>query len=459
MTRHPARDTLSFIYPQIALVISRTCMQSTVLDRMSPGNKQEPSAGESAGSQPDRIRSGVYHGMPAPGRIRVLYVDDEPDLLDLARIFLEFDGEFSVDTAVSAPEARTILAGNTYDAIVSDYQMPEEDGIAFLKSVRALHEDIPFLLFTGRGRENVVVEAIDNGVDFYVQKGGDPKAQFAELAHKIRQAVIRRQLAAKRRLAEEALVESEAKFSMLFQNNPAILTLIDAADNTFVDVNDAFVRYLGYSREDVLGKTMESAGIHVEIPGSGTIAAELRDTSRVSAREVRFRTKTGEISTCLFSIVVITMGSNSYYLTSAEDISERTAMETELREKQVLLEEAMALANLAEWDVDGRTGEFVFNDRFYALYGTTAGREGGYRMDQGTYLREFVHPDDRDAVMQEIGKETFVTDRNYEFFIRHRIVRRDGAIRALIVRMKVERDAGGKIVRMHGVNQDVTGRK
>ena len=50
-------------------------------------------------------------------------------------------------------------------------------------------EDIPFILFTGRGREEVVIEAINNGVDFYLQKGGDPKAQFAELGHKIKKAV------------------------------------------------------------------------------------------------------------------------------------------------------------------------------------------------------------------------------------------------------------------------------
>jgi DNA-binding NarL/FixJ family response regulator len=48
---------------------------------------------------------------------------------------------------------------------------------------------VPFIIFTGKGREEVVIEALNSGADFYIQKGGDPKAQFAELAHKIRQAV------------------------------------------------------------------------------------------------------------------------------------------------------------------------------------------------------------------------------------------------------------------------------
>ena len=124
--------------------------------------------------------------------IHVLYVDDEPDLLNISKLFLEATGEFSLDTAISAQDGLDTLQNREYDAIVSDFQMTEMDGIEFLKEVRSRFGSIPFILFTGRGREEVVIDAINNGADFYLQKGGDPKAQFAELAHKIRQAVARR---------------------------------------------------------------------------------------------------------------------------------------------------------------------------------------------------------------------------------------------------------------------------
>ena len=107
-------------------------------------------------------------------KIRVLYVDDEPYLLEVGKIFLEKDRTFSVDTFESASLALEQLPKKNYDAIVSDFQMPGIDGIEFLKRVRAADQDIPFLLFTGKGREEVVIEAINNGVDFYIQKGGDP---------------------------------------------------------------------------------------------------------------------------------------------------------------------------------------------------------------------------------------------------------------------------------------------
>jgi len=124
-------------------------------------------------------------------RYSVLYVDDEPDLLELGRLFLEQTGRFSVSTAGSGLSALEMLKKQPFDAIVSDYQMPGCNGLRFLRCVR--HDsDIPFILFTGKGREEVVIEAINSGADFYLQKGGDTKALFAELGHKINQAISRR---------------------------------------------------------------------------------------------------------------------------------------------------------------------------------------------------------------------------------------------------------------------------
>ena len=120
--------------------------------------------------------------------IKILYTDDESSLLEIAKMFLEKSGEFSVTTAISAPEAIRLLEQEKYDVIISDYQMPEMDGIQFLVEVRSRFGPIPFILFTGRGREEIVIQAINSGADFYLQKGGEPKAQFAELMHKIKSA-------------------------------------------------------------------------------------------------------------------------------------------------------------------------------------------------------------------------------------------------------------------------------
>ncbi|MDD1689817.1 MAG: PAS domain S-box protein [Methanoregula sp.] len=132
-----------------------------------------------------------------PAHYSILYVDDEPDLLELGKLFLEQSGQFSVSTAESGSIALAMMENQSFDAIISDYQMPECNGLRFLRALRRV-SDVPFILFTGKGREEVVIEAINTGADFYLQKGGDARAQFAELGHKVLQAISRRQ-------AEQAL--------------------------------------------------------------------------------------------------------------------------------------------------------------------------------------------------------------------------------------------------------------
>lgn len=176
----------------------------------------------------------------------VLYVDDERDLLELCKIFLEQSPEFSVTTAASGGEALGLLSTHQFDAIISDYQMPGMDGIALLKNVRTQYGDIPFILFTGRGREEIVIEAINNGADFYLQKGGDVKAQFAELAHKIRQATARRQ-------AEISLVESEKRLAEIIDFLPDATFAINR-DGIIIAWNRAIEEMTGLSAEAMLGK-------------------------------------------------------------------------------------------------------------------------------------------------------------------------------------------------------------
>jgi PAS domain S-box-containing protein len=144
----------------------------------------------------------------------VLYVDDDPHLLEIAQYFLEEQGDFAVTTAILATNALSLPGFSSFDAIVSDYEMPGMNGIAFLKKVREKYGDIPFVLFTGRGREDVVIEAINNGADSYFQKGGQPESQFAELVHGIKKAVERRRAALALQESERTLRINEKRLAM-----------------------------------------------------------------------------------------------------------------------------------------------------------------------------------------------------------------------------------------------------
>ncbi|MDO8842377.1 PAS domain S-box protein [Methanocalculus sp.] len=126
-------------------------------------------------------------------RHQILYVDDEAPLLELGKIFLERSGNLIVDTTEHPEEALEYAVLSRYDAIISDYQMPGMDGITLLKRIRTAGSTIPFIIFTGRGREEVVIEALNSGADFYLQKGGDPKSQFAELSNTIQHAISKKE--------------------------------------------------------------------------------------------------------------------------------------------------------------------------------------------------------------------------------------------------------------------------
>ena len=178
--------------------------------------------------------------------ISILYVDDEPGLLELCRIFLEQTGEFRVETVESGQEALARLRLAHYDAVISDYQMPVMDGISLLKSIRQQDRDTPFILFTGRGREEVVIDAVNNGADFYLQKGGDPKAQFAELMHKVRQAVDKRR-------AEKELHESEKRLTDIINFLPDATFAIDRGGKV-IAWNRAIEEMTGVPAAEILGK-------------------------------------------------------------------------------------------------------------------------------------------------------------------------------------------------------------
>jgi glycosyltransferase involved in cell wall biosynthesis/ActR/RegA family two-component response regulator len=123
--------------------------------------------------------------------ISVLLVEDEPEVLELTRLFLERDTELTVDACLSVKEALRKLNHKIYNVIVSDYIMPEITGIQLLKTLKFQGIDTPVIIFTGKGGEEVAIEALNSGAAFYLQKSENPRFQFAKLRRMIYEAALK----------------------------------------------------------------------------------------------------------------------------------------------------------------------------------------------------------------------------------------------------------------------------
>jgi len=173
------------------------------------------------------------HMEESTDEISVLHVDDETEFLAVASERLErADEGLSVATEDDPRAALDRLAG--IDCVVSDYQMPGLDGLRFLDAVRNEYPDLPFILFTGEGSEEVAADAISAGVTDYVQKGAGTE-QYVLLANRVRKAVER---VAAQRAAGERVTAHE---SPVASDDAEQADETDRADETDVDWHRAVV--------------------------------------------------------------------------------------------------------------------------------------------------------------------------------------------------------------------------
>jgi PAS domain S-box-containing protein len=251
-------------------------------------------------------------------------VDDDPAVLEVAKIFLERSQGIKVDAIESAREAMERLTGDHYDVIVSDYVMPEMDGISFLKWVRCQDSDVPFILFTGKGREEVVIEALNNGADYYLQKDANPKVLYAELTHQIRQA-------AERQKTKRAVLESEEKYRALFENMNEGFVLYefvrdgenDPSDYVIMDANPKIELIAGLKPEEAIGKRATEV-FRSDIPPFLEIFSKLDETGSPAKFEGIFPS-----SDRCFSISAFSIGKGQF-ATIFSDITEQRRMDEEL---------------------------------------------------------------------------------------------------------------------------------
>ena len=372
--------------------------------------------------------------------ITILYVDDEPVLLEPTKISLEKKKGFYVDTAGSAKEALEKITARTYDVIVSDYQMPEMNGIQLLRKLRGENNDIPFIIFTGKGREEAVIEAYNAGADFYLAKGGNPRAMFLDLANKIRQIVNRKR-------AETALRESEERYRIVIEQSHDAIYIHQGTK--FVFVNDRVSEISGYSKSELYGMNILDVIHPDDREKVGEIARRRMSGEAVpQTYEARGLTKTGEVRYLEFSITSLVFNGKEATQGSVRDITERRIAEDALRKSEEKYRSIFNTFDDLYYQTDMQGIITILSPSCKKITGWEASELIGHQV-----LELYPFPEQRKMLLGEMFTNGAVHD--YEVILKNKA----GKHLIVSVTSHVVRDEAGTPVGVEGSLRDITERK
>lgn len=253
-----------------------------------------------------------------------------------------------------------------------------------------------------------------------------------------------------------ALQESESKFTKVFRNSPDPIAITSVGNNgQYLEVNDSFLAFSEYSREEVLGRTSAELGLSLYPQQELELITQLMQQGRVKSFEYYYRTKSGRLGTTLLSIELIELEGQLRALTVAKDISERQQSEQALRDSETRFQKV----------VDAAPGEIYIlvqhQDGTYEFEYMSQGCQEIQELTPEAILAnpqlsfEQVHPDDR-AMMYAAAARSAETLE--PFTQEWRIITPSGKVKWVQLSSRPERRTNGDTV-WYGVLQDITKRK
>jgi PAS domain S-box-containing protein len=252
--------------------------------------------------------------------------------------------------------------------------------------------------------------------------------------------------------SEDTLRESERKFSLIYDKLPFAATLTRPQDGLLLDVNEAFEKLFGYSKRDVIGKTLQDLGLVPDAEARERILAELQERHSVRGIELKLATKTYGTRVLLANLDLVENQGEIYILQTDQDITERKQALEALRESEERFRAILsqATAGIVRKDTDG-TLMFV-NDAFCNMVGYTSSE----LVTEGKTCWDLTHPDD-----VEENKRLFarMLTEAIPFQMERRLIRKDGSILWANVSVSPIKDASGYPVSAVGVEVDITARK
>jgi len=171
--------------------------------------------------------------------------------------------------------------------------------------------------------------------------------------------------------AGATLRESEERFRTIFHTSPNAITLTSAKDGNYIDISDGFTKMLGYSREDVIGKSALTINIWNDPKDREYLVSGLKKNGIVESLEADFRGKSGQTRTGLMSARLLNIENKDIILAVTQDISERKRVEDALSEKTKFLDKIIETSALSMWISDEKGTAIRANPACLKFFGAT----------------------------------------------------------------------------------------
>ncbi len=378
--------------------------------------------------------------------IKILIVDDDKDLLILMQRFLMREyPDIEVVSAVSAQDSLRRLETEQFDAIVCDFYLgPKEmNGLELLEWLRTSDLQIPFIMFTGRSREEVAIRALNLGADFYLKKDVDDfENLFRELIHHIKSTVETRHI-------EDALAESEERFRSMFESVPIGVARV-SPEGSILEANASLTQMLEYEMGELVGLNVfdltTSEDEELERQLSQEMLQGLRDSYQMEKRFIR---KNGELMWGRLSVSVVLnkRGEPIFTIGMVEDVTELKQEREALRESEARFRALFEGAGIGITMTEGDDIVDV-NPAYANLLGYS--REELSKMNIRDISNQEDHEIDRqlyfDAIEQ--GQNTYDMRKRYKH--------KDGSQIWVDLSVSVVRNEHGEPAFMFGMVQDIT---
>ncbi|KZX47544.1 PAS domain S-box protein [Haloarcula sp. K1] len=378
----------------------------------------------------------------AGSAIRVLHVDDDRQYAETTAAFLTRERPaFDIETATSAAAGLRLLETEPVDCIVSDYEMPGENGIDFLESVREDYPDLPFILYTGRGSEAVAGDAISAGVTDYLQKTSDT-SHYALLANRIVNAVEQYR-------SQRALEASKDRLSLFIDQSPLGFVEYNQ-DFEIVRVNDTLTEIFGYTEEELVGETWEVFVSEESYDHVDAVTSALSEASGGYHSVNENVRKGGERIMVEWHNRLVTDDSGDVVtiFSHCQDVTERIEHEQNLAQLRDFFAEAEELGDLGAWEFD-ETGTLTWTAGTRRIHGVDDDFDP--TIEEGL---SFYHPEDREMVSDAVDA---ALEDGEPYDIETRLITATGDCRW--VRTHGKRVEGAEKRTVRGFIQDITEQK